>query len=154
MSHPSKNLLRYIAIFAAFVGLAFLGIGGFSLWEEFSSLHWPSAPGTVVQSEIKRWPKKKSEYDYRAQFLYQYQVADKIYTSDRIGTGKNRYKSQLAGEEALASYPVGKRIAVYYHPQHPERALLKTGVRFATLFKACLGIFLLFGGIGIALIKR
>lgn len=154
MAPSSKNLLRYIAIFIAFIGLAFLGVGGSSLWEEFSSLNWPSVQGTVVQSEIKRWSKKKSEYDYRAQLLYQYQVSDKTYTSDRIDTGKNRYKSQLAGEEALASYPVGKRITVYYHPQHPERALLKTGVRLATLFKACLGIFLLFGGLGFALIKR
>lgn len=154
MNPSSKNILQYIAIFIALIGLTFFAIGGFALWEEISSTGWPTVTGTVVQSEIKRWPKRKSSYDYRAQFLYQYQVSAQSYTSERINTARNRYKSQMAGQEALAAYPVGKNVTVYYHPKHPERALLQPGLRFGTLLKTCLGLFLLMGGVGFALLKR
>ncbi|MCE9624332.1 MAG: DUF3592 domain-containing protein [Deltaproteobacteria bacterium] len=155
MQTTSRGIFSYLLLFVAFLGLIFLGVGGLSLWEEISSAKWPSVGGIVIQSEIKRWPRKKSDYDYRAQFLYQYQVEQRTYASDRISTDRNRFKSKMAGEEALAEYPVGKAVVVFYNPDHPEKALLKTGLRFGTLAKTCLGAFLFLGGIAFSrIIKR
>jgi ribosomal protein L21E len=120
--------------------------------------NWPSTPGKVVvsASEVRtvevlddqRSDHKSSEQRNFANIVYQYSVRGQSLTSNHVAIGEDRGNVDVAG--TLARYPVGKAVAVYYNPNHPQQSVLERDLPKGT--GGCLAIssvivlLIVFGG--------
>lgn len=113
-------------------GLAMGAVGAHSLWLLRRSRDWPSTPGSVVSTEIRKRITAPGSVDptshgWYPQVTYEYRVEDETLRADVIELcGRLRMTPRMAGLIA-ASYPVGRDVTVYYDPQRPERACLVRG---------------------------
>jgi hypothetical protein len=78
---------------------------------------WPSAPGSIVESELR------SRHIYYPHIVYQYNVMGQTYTGKRISPGPESGSSRA--RELVAKYPPGAPVTVYYDPQNPSDAALE-----------------------------
>ncbi len=96
-------------------------------WQQSEeSLKWPSTPGTVVASYIKRHDRSGGGSYETPHISYEYTVAGKHYKSTRFSFDDLEKlavtESQL--KTILANYPKGKALTVYYDPQNPRSSIL------------------------------
>jgi hypothetical protein len=117
---------------------------------------WPTARGTILSSDLESEVKQhdgKPIKTYGAAIRYTYEVGGKTYGSDQIQLGGTRETSDPDEfEQAVARYPVGKRVTVYYDPTDPGIATLEPGAS-AGIFNMAMvgGGFVLVGAILIGL---
>lgn len=115
----------FLACGLIFLGLIFAVAGIISLRPALSSLRWPAAQGEVLSARVAH----RDGQPYPL-VRYCYQVGEKTYTSARISFRPTTSLPGLPAEPpaaALARYPEGKSITVYYDPTAPERAVLEPG---------------------------
>ena len=132
-------MLAGIAIGGCFV-LIFGIIGGVMLFKYFqdkkkaeASQSWPSASGRITESYVRREDSTDSDgyptTSYYPEVRYEYDLLGATYTGDKIAFGaKTGNSSQKKTQEALAQYPVGKSVTVYYDPNNREDAVLERRV--------------------------
>jgi hypothetical protein len=94
---------------------------------------WPSTPGKVVisNSEVREVKVLDSERESGHKFearnfaniVYEYSVSGQTLSNNRVSIGENRGNFQV--EEAIAKYPAGAIVIVYYNPLHPQEAVLE-----------------------------
>ena len=104
-------------------------------YEVHKATNWRSVPGKVLASKSVARRVRTAESHARAEqggdltlrtfaeVRYEYRVDGKRYTSDRVSIGENLGDYQVA--ETLARYPVGARVAVFYDPADPGKAVLQ-----------------------------
>lgn len=117
--------MGYIGVVLLIPSLIWLSRKIWHLMEGFSSRGWPAVEGEIVEAKI--WQYRFAKYGYRVsapQIRYRYQVEGKVYEGGPVVFGSTAFPA-----EALAPYPPGKAIEVYYAPQQPERARLRRGNR-------------------------
>jgi len=111
---------------------------------------WPSVPGEVVESEVKRHRRRKS-VTYEARIRYRYEVDGKQFTGKAVVIGGEVRSSRAKAEARCDTYPVGASPAVFYNPQGPEEACLERAHEGLWLelvggaFGVAIGLLLLFG---------
>lgn len=92
---------------------------------------WPKVTGTIVASDLDVnliYRNDKSVRTYGAAIRYSYFVGGKAYESDQIQLGGRSETSEPEEyEKAVARYPAGKRVTVYYDPGDPATATLEPG---------------------------
>ncbi len=120
---PSLLFLGFILILTLLVnGILLLNI--FSARRKASAMQtWPSAPGSIVESEL-RSRRRGSRRIYYPHIVYQYNVMGQTYTGKRISPGPESGSSQA--RELVTKYPPGAPVKVYYDPQNPSDAVLET----------------------------
>src|SRR5437879_2331630 len=94
---------------------------------------WPSTTGKVVISnselrEVKvlddsREDHQRFEQRTFANIVYEYSVSGQTWGNKRVSVGEGRGDFQVA--EAIARYPVGTAVTVYYNSLHPRDAVLE-----------------------------
>jgi hypothetical protein len=102
-------------------------------WQAREARSWPQVTGKVVISvaELReiRVSDDEREDGYRiesrnfANVTYEYSVAGRKLSCNRISIGEDLGNFQVA--EKLAKYPAGSIVTVYYHPRHPDQAVLE-----------------------------
>lgn len=102
-------------------------------WEVREASRWPKTTGKVVTSVAELREVRVSDSDredgYRmegrnfANVTYEYTVFGRKLRCNRISIGEDLGNSEVA--EKLRKYPAGSVVTVYYHPRHPERAVLE-----------------------------
>jgi hypothetical protein len=92
------------------------------------SKNWPWTEGAVIASKIKssssNRAKEGSTTTYNAEILYEYEVDNRKYTSKQKHFG-NCFPGNV--QDVVSQYPPGKQLLVYYNPESPEMAVLRTG---------------------------
>ena len=94
---------------------------------------WPSTPGKVVisDSEVReiRVLDDSREDNYRleqrnfANIVYEYTARGERLRNNRVSIGEDRGNFEVA--EAIAKYPEGMDVTVFYNPLHPNEAVLE-----------------------------
>jgi hypothetical protein len=143
---PMTN--QIFGFFAIAVGLA---IGIFfvrAIARQRATRAWLAARGQVAESRIQDNGSSLEPY-----VKYTYVVRGTTYTSDRIAPN-NYVTSAPASAASLASaiarYPAGKSVDVYYDPNSPDNAVLeKTDAIFPNI--VILSVSLVFIGFGLAM---
>ncbi|TPQ39336.1 DUF3592 domain-containing protein [Bradyrhizobium guangdongense] len=102
-------------------------------WEVREASRWPKTMGKVVTSVAEAREVRVSDSDreegYRmesrnfANVTYEYTVFGRKQRCNRISIGEDLGNVEVA--QTLRKYPVGSVVTVYYHPRHPERAVLE-----------------------------
>ncbi len=114
----------------------FLGVGIFMLVKHFQgkkkseeSQAWSATTGQVTQSYVRESQSYDSEgyltTSYYPEVRYTYQVMGAAYSGDKISFGGSVGGSRKKAQEAIAQYPAGKTVPVYYDPNNPEDAVIE-----------------------------
>ena len=122
---------------------------------------WPAVRGVITRARLKKGHYSSSvghgnskSTVYRARIAYSYEVGGRQFEGERVQFGmERRMWKKASAEAAIDPYPVGAEVQVHYDPQHPDDAVLKTGVapfgRQAFLFSVGM---LALGAIGWAIV--
>jgi hypothetical protein len=88
-----------------------------------SSLSWKRAKGVIIQSKVissnNKW--------YYPEVIYEFHVKDKKYESEIFIFGEKEPRDLYQTKQAIAEYPKGKKLTVYYNPEDPSDCSLKPG---------------------------
>ncbi|MBS1953373.1 MAG: DUF3592 domain-containing protein [Cyanobacteria bacterium SZAS-4] len=93
---------------------------------------WNSSEGVVVKSEAQINMMSRG-YRVTPFIVYQYHVANREYTCDRIGFPNPANKTPNAAHEILNRYAVNTVVTVYYDPKNPGNASLHNNADFGEL---------------------
>jgi len=147
------GLFAVVGVLAAIGGVAIAVYGIKVLGEIKQTSAWPSCAGVVVasgttvhvHSDMER-PHDETRM-YEPSIRYEYEVAGRKYTADRITYGKVARTGGWAAT-MLARYPVGEEVTVYYDPRDPKSAVLRPGdtAGIGILFSAA-AMFIVVGSI-------
>jgi hypothetical protein len=100
--------------------------------QALASQKWPTAPGTVLQSEVVRtvrlFSNEANDYIYTPTVRYAYEVAGKRYEGDTIRFGLIVGKQPFQEDGVIKPYPVGGAVNVHYDPADPKTSVLETTV--------------------------
>lgn len=96
---------------------------------------WPQTTGTVTESTLQRI-ENKTGARFDAKIRYQYKIAGKTFTCDRIQFGSMAFKDAGAIQ---AKYPLNAKVDVHYEEANPDKATLETGFNNLAVLPALLG---------------
>ncbi len=146
MVRTSSRHTRLLSLLFVFVGLIVVGIGIWIFVKSIRAEYWPVTDGIVRSAEMKSHSSRHGRASYSAEVTYDYQVAGKSYTGDKVAIGQMSASSEYA-RGILKRYPVGKRVSVHYSTGDPSDAVLEPGIHGGTWI--CLGVGTLFTLLGI-----
>lgn len=130
MSNLPSNI--FIPLIFIIIGVVLLFIYFRSLAKVRSSQAWPAVQGTVVESWVRESESTDSEgsvsYSYYPEIRYQYQVMGNEYQGDKISFGPKVGGIRSRAEKAIAKYPTGANVMIYYQPDNPINAVLERSV--------------------------
>jgi len=95
-------------------------------WGE-KSKHWPFVHGKITFAEVEKWG-WTSRATFYPEIKYKYTVNNQSYTGKRIEFGIRFGLAESTAESIIGAHRVGKQTKVYYNPDNPKLATLKTGV--------------------------
>lgn len=93
---------------------------------------WPSVEGEITQSRARPFNEQSGEpeaakNDWMAEIRFRYTVQGVPHEGRRIKAFEPHHFTREEAEHALAPYPVGARVRVFYDPAHPEVSVLIPG---------------------------
>ena len=145
------DLLFLLALPAVFLGLSlvFLLMTIRQARQTIAARRWPTAAGRVLKAETREeWIPRTGTTVYRPAIAYEYEVAGRRYTGDRLLFGDVDSVNRLDVEAIVSRYPVGSAVTVAYQPGRPEVATIDTRLDWISLglralaMLVCLGLAL------------
>jgi len=154
----SENLGPMIGLLCGgFFVLVFAGIGAFLIYQSVrgrqkadASQSWPSTSGQITEAHVSHHTSSDTDGEmsdhYTPQVKYTYQAIGQEYQGDKLGFGfQQSFGSQAKAQAALAPFPVGAQVTVYYDPNNPAEAVLERKAGGATLSLVLGIIFVVIG---------
>ena len=139
-----------LGLFVAVVGIVMVVWG----WAQRSKANavagaaraWPAGPGTITAAEILKGGSSRHP-TFSPVVRYNYEVAGRKYSGDRLRPGYVKVGSRSAAERMLQPYPVGASVPVRHDPADTSSSLLDLETSSAPMMTAVVGAMLiLFGG--------
>lgn len=112
------------------VGVALIGWGAVNIARQYPSTAWPSVEGKIISQQYRSFPPGGSHKHWTGQVAmsYEYVVAGQTNRSDQYSLSHASFNDDLKTAEAFArEHQRGAIVKVYYHPKHPEQAVLLPG---------------------------
>ena len=116
------------------VGSVLLAIGTVQWSSAAARRHWPSVPGTIVQSGIVTTERPKSRTKvmttyYRAKLTYRYVVCGQSLEGEprTMALSPRRWSNREVVKRIVARSPVGTSVTVFYNPRNPNTWVLDPG---------------------------
>ena len=120
----SVALLGIIFVLAGITGI---GYGVNTLLDASSMESWPTANAVITSSSVRvQTPDDGGSSTYIADISYQYEVADRIYTSDRVTSVRYGTSDSSRANAQVREYSVGKKFMAHYNPEDVSFAVLDT----------------------------
>lgn len=144
-----SNSTSFGIIFTLVGALIFYFWGWPPLKYAYESKSWPKTSFTIIRSEVDSWMKDgKSQYE--ARINYSYEVDGKKYNSTKISTSGSYSGSNIAkAKEIVEKFPAGKTVDIFYDPEVPDSATLKTGVSSNDIIMAVFPLLFLIIGLAV-----
>lgn len=150
MSSPKITPITTFIVGVSFIVGAWLINTHFSIpmvEEAKTSESWPAAPGIITHSDVDQ-SMDDGKAMYAAEINYEFAVENKSYIGNKISlsSGNSKTSSLREVKKDLQEYPIGKEVTVYYDPELPNNAVLKTGAdTFTYIIKYIPYVFGFFG---------
>jgi Protein of unknown function (DUF3592) len=131
----------FLCMLTALIGLAIMASGIHLLLKSLRARYWPTAQGTILDSRVRE-AQDDGATVYDAHILYEYSVNGVKLRSDvwRLGVGRSSFMG--FAKRAVAKYPIGAPVMVYFNPDKPTDAMLETGNASWAFFVFGLAFFL------------
>ncbi|MCA9192730.1 MAG: DUF3592 domain-containing protein [Planctomycetales bacterium] len=132
------------------IGVAILWTGYRDLLLAVQSTNWPTAIGVVKTSLVEHEVTKQRDADgrrevtdtYYARIGYQYTVAGRQYSSDRVAMRDYSWADKNEATEITERYPTGSEVTVFHSPTDPSVAVLRPGLGWGNVGPLFFGIML------------
>jgi Protein of unknown function (DUF3592) len=89
------------------------------------STEWPAVAGVVVDTRAVWSSSPRSGRSYWPLVHYRYSVDGTTYGGDRVSFRADYGRADA--EDAVAKYPVGSTVSIFYSPGVPQRSVLEPG---------------------------
>jgi hypothetical protein len=92
------------------------------------SQSWPSVPGTVTGTSVRRDETRDEDgidVTYVPVVEYQFAVGETWFRGNRLRFDDRGFGSPKTAQKALAGFPVGTPVAVFYNPHKPSQCVLE-----------------------------
>lgn len=122
------------------LGLGILAAGAAAQWKAFKERFWPVVTGRVLSSEVERYETSVSMAGqgrssgsslvvYRPAVLYEYEVRERRYRSNRIASQPQaRVAVPDIAARTVQRYVAGSAVAIRYKPKNPAESVLEARV--------------------------
>ncbi|HLQ43225.1 MAG TPA: DUF3592 domain-containing protein, partial [Planctomycetaceae bacterium] len=117
------------------ITLAFDGILVVMVAQTMLAWSYPSVPGTITHSEIRREIAAEGDA-FHADLKYQYVVNGQDFIGERRSFFNMSWNSSRAASRIIRSMPVGQQVEVFYNPRDPHDAALNRSLDGSPLFLA------------------
>jgi len=160
MNHPPSGRIVEMLVWLiaagmfGFLGLVFTLFGSYEVYKGMKTSSWPSVDGTILSSSMEKTSRRVKRTNgssgrktsYHLNVAYAYEVNQQKYENDRFSYGTESYRKLSKAKEALARYPKGKRVPVFYDPDNPSHSVLTrgTGTSWIAIVLGGLGLLLAF----------
>ncbi len=145
---------KLIPIVFAVAGVALVVFGSNELRYGYSSNHWKTTQGVVIESRLKDMgnSSKPMRKKYHPSIVYSYTVDRTAFTSDRILFGMATYSTPFKhgsarAKEWVRKYPNGANVTVTFNPNDPSQSTLVAGPQMTAWVIPVMGIPFLFVGL-------
>lgn len=130
----NRNFKSILAI----VALGVIAAAGNVLYQRYdrdlnelsrASIDWPSVPGLVNRSELEFHRNNVGtgkKTNYRVEIIYEYVVDDQLYRNDVVRFDQGELSTE-SKQLLVSTYPVGRRVEVFYDPDDPGQSVLVRG---------------------------
>ncbi|MEA3012705.1 MAG: hypothetical protein QOD42_1250 [Sphingomonadales bacterium] len=112
-----------------------------------AAAQWPSVEGRITASaiDVQQRSGRRSRDRYVPRLRYDYRVAGRSFSNDRIWLSETRnWKTRAGAEEAIAAFPAGAAVPVFYDPANPaDSALIVKGVVWPFVIMFLAGILVI-----------
>ncbi len=148
--------------FSAFflIGAGLLWVGIRARQKAEASQGWPATQGQIIHTDVLEVKYRddtsgmgvsgsgwKVRVSYLPKVEYEYQVLGQTYTGSRLAFGAEKgYYTRQQAEEAIARYPEGAPVTVYYNPENPAEAVLERKANHSLVLILAGASFLLLAG--------
>jgi hypothetical protein len=141
-------MVAYLVVIA--ISVVILIKFGVDILKGYKSRSWPTASGTVLDSEMEAHQSRDEDGDirttYGATIQYKYIVDGQEFQGNRRTFSNVRTSSVRNTEKILERYPPGSSVDVFYDPDDPSSSVLEPGVGASTYILLAVAIgFLVFG---------
>jgi hypothetical protein len=130
----SRAFLLFFELFWSAITLVFDGFLAWSVVRQIEATWYPQTKGVVTASSLTVHHDDGTTYGVDVR--YDYRVDGIAYHGDLYRYGYMNTSAREPHEAIVHANPVGKEIAVFYNPDDPSDAVLKTGVEAGDLFLA------------------
>jgi hypothetical protein len=116
----------FLCWLATLAGLAITSYGIYLIVKSRQARFWPTVQGRILDSRVREVLDDGAP-TFDAYILYEYSVNDVNLRSNvwRLGVGSSSFMG--FAKRAVAKYPIGATVTVYYNPDKPNDAMLETG---------------------------
>ena len=146
----SKTAILSIPII---IGVVLCVFGGQFVLKAQKTKNWQQTMATIARINLTETISSSSATNSKNTFdisvSYHYQDKDKQYLSNKFSFGegktvKSRLKNKLIAQQWLASSPYkkGNKLNIYYDPENPQQAVIKTGASIWTFVPLIIGLIL------------
>ncbi|MBO1257095.1 DUF3592 domain-containing protein [Alteromonas sp. 5E99-2] len=98
------------------------------LWLAYSSIHWPTVEGTIVESSVLRVDWDEDPH-FKPLIRYKFKVRSSSFESDNIMYQSfNPVLTEDQALEKISDFNVGDKVIVYHHPSKPGESVLLPGL--------------------------
>ncbi len=144
-AYPGSSLETF---FFAILGFGMIVWGIKNLVLGFHTKHWPTTEGCVHSTGLKQVYKTARFAilpGYEAVVRYEYQVPGVLFhlNAETVSLGQWLLKSKREAQTILDRYLPGKQVRVFYHPRHPQLAVLEPHIFLDNLLVIVIGGFFL-----------
>lgn len=94
--------------------------------------NWPTTSGTIKEKKIEPY-KMGTATGFKNSVSYVYKVGTRVMIGERIKFQPKILYDGLETAEFEKSFPVGKKLTVYYNPDNHDQSCLQTGASSARL---------------------
>ena len=149
----SRSIPATLIIVVFFGALAVFGsmalfITGQGAYYGYASRSWPDTEGVIEASGITTVEEGNDKKKHRLIIAYHYTVDGVRYEHNKTQFLDNLFSPKTRKDEIIASFPVGQKVRVIYHPSDPQTSVLIRGVPIGTFLVGFL-LGLLFLGLGV-----
>lgn len=124
------------------IGLIFVLLGGYEIFQGMKTEDWPAAPGTILSSKVQSGTSSShgparttgsSRRRYSVDIRYRYEVDGQQFEGSRLSYGKETYKKRSKAQKIVSQFLPRKKIDVFFDPENPESSVLIKGSGLAWL---------------------
>jgi hypothetical protein len=118
------------ALFVGLLGAGVFLIGLFKVRKVRASRSWIRATGVIVQASVRESFSQGSDdspdsWSYAPEVQYQFQAGGREFRGDRISFDRRAYQTKQQAQAALARYPAGGQVEVFFDPANPAQSVLQ-----------------------------
>ena len=128
------KLFGYVLLAGILFGLFTIVVVPIEMAKMAAAEKWPSRKGLITKSFADRHSSNRRAPWWRAEICGTYVDSEEKFYVRRVRYGDFRFGSgETAAREAVAKYPVGREVDIYYSPSNPKETVLEARTSWNTM---------------------